>query len=97
MEQDTFSMYSLKGSNTLQLQTTFFINQSCVTWPLRNLFQWSDDEENVSGYASSATISSIRAGLVSANMADNNDDDLRRWMEAQEQTFRAQEEALDNI
>jgi len=30
-------------------------------------------------------------------MADNNDDDLRRWMKAQEQTFRAQQEALDNI
>ena len=30
-------------------------------------------------------------------MADNNNDDLRRWMEAQEQTFRAQQEALDNV
>jgi len=30
-------------------------------------------------------------------MADNNNDDLRRRMEAQEQTFKAQEEALDNI
>jgi len=58
--------------------------------PLRNLFQWSDDEEEASGYTSSATISSTRKGLVSANMADNNDDDLRRWMEAQEQTSRAQ-------
>ena len=36
-------------------------------------------------------------GLVSANMADNNDDDLHRQMEAQEQTFRAQKEALNNI
>jgi len=30
-------------------------------------------------------------------MVDNNDDDLRRWMEAQEQTSRAQQEALENI
>jgi len=56
---------------------------------LRNLFQWSDDEE-ASEYASSATISSVWTGLVSANMADNNNDDLRWRMEAQEQTFRAQ-------
>ena len=30
-------------------------------------------------------------------MTANNDDDLHRWMEAQEQTFRAQQETLDNI
>ena len=31
-------------------------------------------------------------------MADNNNnDDLRRHMEAHEQTFKAQQEALDNI
>ena len=31
-------------------------------------------------------------------MADNNnDDDLRSWMEAHEHTSRAQQEALDNI
>jgi len=65
--------------------------------PLRNLFQWFDDDEEVSGYTSSATISSVRTGLVSANKADNNDDDLRRRMEAQEQTYRVQQEALDNI
>ena len=65
--------------------------------PLRNLFQWFDDDEEVSGYTSSATISSVRTGLVSANKADNNDDDLRRRVEAQEQTFKAQQEALDNI
>ena len=64
--------------------------------PLKSLFQWSDNEE-ASGYASSTTISLVRTGLVSANMADNNDDDLRRRMEAQEQTSRAQQEALDNI
>ena len=50
--------------------------------PLRNLFQWLDDEEEASVYASSAKISSVRKSLVSANMADNNDDDLRWWMEA---------------
>jgi len=51
--------------------------------PLRNLFQWSDDKE-ASGYASLATISSVRMGFVSANMADNNNDDLHRQMEARE-------------
>jgi len=30
-------------------------------------------------------------------MTDNNDDDLHWWMEAQEITFRAQQETLDNI
>ena len=30
-------------------------------------------------------------------MADNGNDDLRRRLEAQEQTFMAQQEALDNI
>jgi len=35
--------------------------------------------------------------LVSTNMADNNDNNLRRRMEAQEHTSRAQQEALDNI
>jgi len=53
--------------------------------PLRHQFQWSDDEEEASGYASSATISSMQAGFVSANMVDNsNEDDLRHHMEAQE-------------
>jgi len=56
---------------------------------LRHFFQWSDDEEEASGYASSATISSVQTGYISANMADNNDD-LRRCMEAQEKVFRAQ-------
>jgi len=56
--------------------------------PLRKLFQWSDDEE-ASRYASSATISSVRTGLVSANMADNNNDDLYQRIEAQEQTSKA--------
>jgi len=30
-------------------------------------------------------------------MADNDDDDLHRQMESQEQTFKAQQETLDNI
>ena len=65
---------------------------------LRHLFQWSDDEEEVSGYASFSTISFVQTGFVSANMADNNnDDDLRHRMEAQEQASRTQQEALKNI
>ena len=52
---------------------------------LGHLFQWSDDEKKVNGYTSSATISSVRIGLVLANMADNkNNDDLCHHMEAQE-------------
>ena len=66
--------------------------------PLRRQFQWSDDEEEASGYASSATINSVQERFVSANMVDNNnDDDLRHRMEAQEQTSKAQQEGLDNI
>jgi len=41
---------------------------------LKSLFQWSDDEGEASGYASSATVSSVQTGR--ANMADNNNDDL---------------------
>jgi len=49
--------------------------------PLRHLFQWPDDEEEASGYTFSVTISSVRIRIISANMADNNnDDDLRRRM-----------------
>ena len=40
-----------------------------------------DDEEEASGYAFSATMSSVQKSLVSANMADNNDNDLRRQIE----------------
>jgi len=65
--------------------------------PLKSLFQWSNDERETSGYASSVTISSVQTSRVSANMADNNNDDLHRWMEAQEKTSKAQQEALDNI
>jgi len=43
------------------------------------LFQWLDDDE-VSGYASSNTSNSVQIEFVSANMADNNNDDLRRGM-----------------
>jgi len=43
--------------------------------PLRSLFQWSDDEEEASGYASSATVSSEQTGILSANMVDNNHND----------------------
>jgi len=57
---------------------------------LKSLFQWSDDEGEASGYASLATVSSVQTGRVSANMTDNNNDDLRQRMEAQEQTYRAQ-------
>ena len=65
---------------------------------LRNLFQWSDDKGEASGYASSTTVSSKQTGVVSVNMADNNHDkDLYQHMEAQEQTFKAQQTALDNI
>jgi len=64
--------------------------------PLRSFFPWSDDEE-ASGSPSSATISLVRTGLVPANMADNNDDDLHRRMEAQVRTSRAQQKVLDNI
>ena len=56
------------------------------------------DEETASGYASSATISSVWTWLVLANMADNNNDDnICRHMEAHEQTSMAQQEALKNI
>ena len=65
--------------------------------PLKSLFQLSDDEREASGYASSAMVSSVQTGIVLANMADNNNDDLHQRMKAQEQTSRAQQEALDNI
>jgi len=64
---------------------------------LKSLFQWSDDEGEASGYASSATVSSVQMGRISALMADNDNDDLRRLMKAQEQTSKTYQEALDNI
>jgi len=69
----------------------------CVTNTIEEYFQWSYDEEEASGYSSSATISSVRMEFVLAYMADNNNDDLLRRMEAHEQAFRAQQEALKNI
>ena len=39
----------------------------------------------------------MHTGRVSANMADSSNDDFRRRMEAQEQTSKAQQEALDSI
>jgi len=65
--------------------------------PLKSLFQWFDDEGEDSGYASSVTVSSVRTSRVSVHMADNGNDDLRRRLEAQEQTSKAQQEAFDNI
>ena len=64
---------------------------------MKGLFQWSDEEDEDSRYASSTTVSSTRTDRVSANMADNGNDDLRRRLEAQEQTSKAQQETLDNI
>ena len=52
-----------------------------------------DEEEEASGYASSAIISSVQAEFVSAKMPD----DLRHCMKAQKQNSKAQQEALDNI
>ena len=64
---------------------------------MRKLFQWSDEEDDDIEYASSATVSSIRTDRVSVHMTDNGNDDLRRRLEAQEQTSKAHQEALDNI
>ena len=65
--------------------------------PSKSLFQWSDDEGEASGYASSVAVSSVQMDRVSVHMTDNSNNDLRRRMEAQEQTSKAQQEALDNI
>ena len=64
---------------------------------MKGLFQWSDEEDEDSGYASSATVSLVRTDRVSVNMTDNDNDDLRRRLKAQEQTSKAQQEALENI
>jgi len=65
--------------------------------PIKRLFRWSDDEGEDSGYASSVTVSSVRTDRVLVHMADNDNNDLRRRLKAQEQTSRAQQEALNNI
>ena len=64
---------------------------------MRGLFQWSDEEDENSRYASSTTVSSIRTDRVSVHMIDNGNVDLRRRLKAQEQTSKAQQGALDNI
>jgi len=51
---------------------------------MKGLFQWSDEEDEDSGYATLAKISSVQTDRVSVNMADNSNNDLRRWLEAQE-------------
>ena len=61
------------------------------------MFQWSDEEEEGSDFASFSTTSSIQIGLVLVNMANNSDADLHHHMEAQEQTTTTRQEALDNI
>ena len=51
---------------------------------LRSLFQWSHEEGEASGYASFVIVSSIQTRLISASIADNNNnDDLHRRFEAQ--------------
>ena len=64
---------------------------------MKRLFHCSDDEGEDNGYASSATVSSVRTDRVSVHMADNGNDDLRWRMEPQEQASKAQQEALNNI
>jgi len=76
--QDTRSRVSIPYSYGQPSSSTRVVSFA----PLRHLFQFSNEEEKASGYASSTTISSVRVGLVSANMADNNnDDDLCRHKE----------------
>jgi len=62
---------------------------------LRNIFQWTDDDEGASGYASTSTVSSIRTRTVSAYMAEN--EDLRRRMDEQDKVIKIQQETLSNI
>ena len=64
---------------------------------MKGLVQWSDKEDEDNGYASLITVSSIQLDRVSVNMADSGNYDLRRRLEAQEQTFKTQQEALDSL
>ena len=64
---------------------------------MKGLFQWPNEEDEDSGYAPSIAVSSVRTNRVSVNMTDNGNDDLRQRLEAQEQTSKAPQEALDNI
>jgi len=59
---------------------------------MRHILQWSGDEPEHSGYASSDTVSSVQRDLVSVNMADNdgNDTDLHRRMQAQGEAIKNQ-------
>ena len=50
-------------------------SEAMLPEPLRHQFQWSDAKEEVSGYASFATISFVQARFVSANMIDNNNNE----------------------
>ena len=58
-----------------------FLNYSNLTRTNERLVQWSDEEDEDSGYASSATVSSVQIDRVSVNMTDNRNDDLfvDRW------------------
>ena len=86
---------AFRGTRSRVLIPYDYGQPSAFTWaisqePLRSFFQWSDEEGEASGYTSSVTVNSVQMGFVSVNMADNNsDDDLRRQIEAQDQTFRA--------
>jgi len=64
---------------------------------MKRLFQWSDDEGEDTGYASLTIVSSVRTERGLVHMANNGNDDLHRRLETQEQTSKAQQEALDNI
>ena len=69
---------------------------SPVSGSLRSMFQWPDEEDDGTGYASSGTISSTQERVLSTCMADANED-LRRRMEVQEEATKAQQEALTDI
>ena len=67
-----------------KFELTGYYGQPSSSELLRYKFQWSDKEKEASGYASSSIISSVQARFISANMADNNnDDDLCHRMETQ--------------
>ena len=61
------------------------------------MFQWPDEEDEGSGYASFGTISSVQTRFVSVSLVDNSDANLYRRREAQEKTTKAQQESFDNI
>jgi len=57
---------------------------------MRSIFQWSDDEEEASGYASTSTTSSIQASAVPVYMTEENKN-LARRLDGQEQAIEAQQ------